>query len=79
MVGSQQTLTPHYQKQPDKEGPLWNRYSPVIYWWTADEADAMHAYRVVYNGRVDPVLKTWGPTYLACRCVTSPMDRGEAR
>jgi hypothetical protein len=60
-----------YREMPDKDAPLWNRYSMVIYWWTSDEADASRAYRVVYNGQVGAVPKAWRPGYLACRCVRS--------
>ena len=60
-----------YREMPDKEAPLWNPYSMVIYWWTSDEADASRAYIVVYNGRVNSVLKKAGPAYMACRCVRS--------
>ena len=66
------THTARYRVMPDKEAPLWNRYSQVIYWWTADEASTTHAYRVVYDGLVNAVPKSWGPAYLACRCVKSP-------
>jgi len=41
-----------YTIKPDKESPLWNPYSPVIYWWTSTEKDEKTAYCVVYNGRV---------------------------
>jgi hypothetical protein len=58
-----------YRTTPDKEAPLWNRYSPVIYWWTADEVDQGRAYRIAYNGHVLAVRKAAGPAYLACRCV----------
>jgi hypothetical protein len=61
--------TASYKKQPDKESPLWNAYSKVIYWWTADEVDARRAYIVVYNGTVWPRLKTLQPAYLAFRAV----------
>lgn len=66
------TRRPRYRVQPDKDAPLWNRYSPVIYWWTADELDADRAYRVVYNGFVNAMPKRIGPDYLACRCVKAP-------
>lgn len=58
-----------FRVMPDKEAPLWNRYSQVIYWWTADEADADRAYRVAYNGYVSRMNKNVGAGYLACRCV----------
>jgi hypothetical protein len=41
-----------YDVRPDKESPLWDPHSPIIYWWAADEVDADHAYRVVSNGGV---------------------------
>ncbi len=41
-----------YETRPDKEAPLWDPYSPIIYWWAADEVDPDHAYRVVHNGLV---------------------------
>lgn len=58
-----------YRAMPDKEPPLWNPYSQVIYWWTAEEVDAERAYRVAYNGYVTRLSKTVGSGYLACRCV----------
>lgn len=63
------TRNASYRVLPDKDAPLWNRYSQVIYWWTADEADAGHAYRVVYNGMVNALPKGIRPGDLACRCV----------
>jgi len=65
------TRQANYRVQPDKDAPLWNRYSQVIYWWTADDAGPDRAYRIVYNGLVNPVPKKFGPLYLACRCVRS--------
>lgn len=58
-----------YRSMPDKEPPLWNPHSQVIYWWTADEIDPDHAYRVVYNGQVHATRKVWNAAYLATRCV----------
>jgi len=63
---------PDYRVRPDKDAPLWNRYTMVIYWWTADESDPQHAYRVAYNGTVNDVLKSWGAADIACRCVKPP-------
>jgi hypothetical protein len=58
-----------YQIMPDKESPLWDIYSMVIYWWTATEVNDAEAYIVVYNGQVWPRAKRvhWG--YLAFRAV----------
>jgi hypothetical protein len=61
-----------YDATPDKEPPLWDPYSKVIYWWTATEVDDGHAYIAVYNGQVWPRPKwaQWG--YLAFRAVREP-------
>ena len=61
-----------YQTTPDKESPLWNVYSQVIYWWTATEVDEEHAYIIVYDGKVWPRAKQFGPAYLGFRCVKQP-------
>jgi hypothetical protein len=61
-----------YTTKPDKESPLWNIYSQVIYWWTATEVDEDRAYIIVYDGRVWPRAKQFGPAYLGFRCVRQP-------
>jgi hypothetical protein len=63
-----------YRVMPDKEAPLWNRYSQIIYWWTATEQGTDRAYRIAYNGYVSltPKEARWG--YLGCRCVRDPED-----
>ncbi len=58
-----------YETTPDKESPLWNVHSQVIYWWTASEVDAEHAYIIVYDGKVWSRAKDFGPAYLGFRCV----------
>jgi hypothetical protein len=58
-----------YETRPDKESPLWNVHSQVIYWWTATEVDEGCAYIIVYDGRVWPRSKEIGPAYLGFRCV----------
>jgi len=67
-----ETLEASYETTPDKESPLWNLHSQVIYWWTATEVDAEHAYIIVYDGKVWPRSKDFGPAYLGFRCVKSP-------
>jgi hypothetical protein len=64
-----QTRTPSYQTRPDKESPLWNSHSQVIYWWTATEINDEQAYIIVYDGKVWPRRKRFAPDYLAYRCV----------
>lgn len=61
-----------YKMIPDKESPLWDIYSQVIYWWTATEVDADHAYIIVYDGKVWLRPKQFGPAYLGFRCVKPP-------
>jgi hypothetical protein len=41
-----------YEIKPDKESPLWDTTSPIIYWWTATEKDENTAYMIIYNGVV---------------------------
>lgn len=62
----------NYTKTPDKESPLWNVHSQVIYWWTATEVDEEHAYIIVYDGKVWAREKGFGPAYLGYRCVREP-------
>jgi hypothetical protein len=61
-----------YKTTPDKESPLWNVHSQVIYWWTATEVDGEHAYIIVYDGKVWSRAKQLSPAYLGFRCVKQP-------
>ena len=61
-----------YETTPDKESPLWNIHSQVIYWWTSTEVDDDRAYIIVYDGRVWPRSKQINPDYLGFRCVKEP-------
>ena len=58
-----------YRRSPDKESPLWDVHSKVIYWWTATELNERVAYIIVYDGRVwrRPKRAHWG--YLGFRAV----------
>ena len=58
-----------YKTTPDKESPLWNLHSQVIYWWTVTEVDEERAYIIVYDGKVWPRSKGISPDYLGFRCV----------
>ncbi len=58
-----------YERRPDKEFPLWDIYSQVIYWWTATELDQENAYIIVYDGKVWPRAKQLDMGYLGFRCV----------
>ncbi len=61
-----------YETKPDKESPLWNMHSQVIYWWTTTEMDKEHAYMIAYDGQVWPRAKQFSPDYLGFRCVRQP-------
>lgn len=60
---------PEYEFTPDKETPLWNPNSMVIYWWTKTEIDSLHAFIIAYNGKVWKRNKDFGPDYLGFRAV----------
>jgi hypothetical protein len=60
---------PEYSIQPDKETPLWNPHSKVIYWWTSTPIDSSYAYMIVYDGKIWQKDKKFGPNYLGFRAV----------
>jgi hypothetical protein len=62
-----------YRDDPDKETPLWNPRSQVIYWWTATEVDSSRAQSIAYDGNVRPRRKRAGYGYLGFRCVRMPL------
>jgi len=58
-----------YETTPDKETPLWNPHSKVIYYWTVESKDEKKAYLVAYNGYVLVRSKDSGAAYQGYRCV----------
>lgn len=68
-VWNAETMEATYVITPDKESPLWNLHSQVIYWWTGTELNDEQAYIIVYDGKVWPRSKQFGPAYLGFRCV----------
>ena len=60
-----------YDKKPDKESPLWDLHSKVIYYWTNDVSikDDSRAYIIVYHGGVFDKRKTNHQSYLSFRAV----------
>ena len=44
--------TAAYDMTPDKESPLWDTSSPVIYYWTSELSENGQAYIIVYHGGV---------------------------
>lgn len=63
-----------YDKTPDKETPLWDVHSKVIYYWTSEDSasDERFAYIIVYHGGVFQKMKTNGQSYLSFRAVKDP-------
>jgi hypothetical protein len=67
-----------FQITPDKESPLWDVHSMIIYWWTSTEVDSDRALRISYNGHVMPLPKKVGYGYLGFRAVKRPeRSKGE--
>ena len=63
--------TATYEMRPDKESPLWDVHSKVIYYWTADTSKDTEddAYIIVYHGGVYERRKESSPGYLSFRAV----------
>jgi hypothetical protein len=61
-----------FQTVPDKESPLWDVHSQIIYWWTGTEVAPESALRISYNGHVMPLPKKVGYGYLGFRAVKQP-------
>ncbi|HEV8130942.1 MAG TPA: DUF1566 domain-containing protein [Acidobacteriota bacterium] len=78
-VWNPRTAHPWYWITPDKESPLWNVHSGVIYWWTSTEVDSERAYIVVYNGRVYPRKKQVRRGYLGFRAVKTLQQAAAAK
>jgi hypothetical protein len=53
-IWNQVVVRASYTTKPDKESPLWNPYSPIIYWWTSSELNSGRAYYIDFNGNVYP-------------------------
>lgn len=58
-----------YRRQPNKDTPLWDPHSEIIYWWTSDEGEDGHAWTVAYNGTLTLRNKRSGMGTLAFRLV----------
>jgi len=60
-----------YDKTPDKESPLWDVHSKVIYYWTSDTSinDEQQAYIITYHGGVFDKIKIHRQSYLSFRAV----------
>jgi hypothetical protein len=51
-----------YSMKPDKESPLWNSHSVIIYLWTSSEYNSGRAFSIDFNGNTYRRNKTlnWG-------------------
>jgi hypothetical protein len=68
-----------YRVTPDKDSPLWNAHSQVIYWWTGTELGQNEAYRIAYNGYVVALGKRGWADDWSYRCVCEPSKLDTAR
>ena len=64
-----------YRTTPDKESPLWDVHTQVVYWWTATELNERQALIIVYDGKAWPRHKNFRPGYLGFRAVKDPNRR----
>jgi hypothetical protein len=64
------TQTTTYEKTPDKETPIWDSYSEVIYYWTGDLAEKEdYAFIIDYKGGIFVKNMLYSPPYRTYRCV----------
>jgi len=70
-VWNGETKTADYDTTPDKETPLWDVHSKVIYYWTSDtsKGDQKQAFIIVYDGGVYDKDKLSAQDYLSFRAV----------
>lgn len=61
-----------YKMKPDKESPLWDTTSQIIYWWTSTEKDEHTVYSIVYTGSVWEIDKGWRIGSRGFRAVKEP-------
>jgi len=65
-----------YERTPDKDAPIWDPGTEVVYYWTATEAGPDTALDLSYSGRVRPVLKTSAQDYRGFRAVRTGAGGG---
>jgi len=58
-----------YKISPDKETPLWDPNSMIIYYWTSESKGDRLVYMVSYNGRILSRYGDNGAGYHGFRCV----------
>ncbi|MEA2015435.1 MAG: hypothetical protein U9O59_01745 [Actinomycetota bacterium] len=73
-VWNEEKKVSEYEMTPDKETPLWDPHSRVIYYWTGTIAEEGRAYIISYNGGVYPRNIEAHYGYLAFRAVKECRD-----
>lgn len=63
-----------YRFTPDKETPIWDPHSKVIYYWTDTIQSHGKAYIIVYNGGVFPRSMDSHQDYISFRAVKECLD-----
>jgi hypothetical protein len=58
-----------YKKIPDKETPLWDPHSSIIYYWVLSDEESERGNIIVYNGGVFDRIKNRKYGYLSFRAV----------
>jgi hypothetical protein len=58
-----------FKIMPDKEAPLWNPYTGIIYWWTGSLDAKGKVYRMVFDGNVGPLARNFKMGSLGFRAV----------
>ena len=64
--------TARYEITPDKETPLWDTHSQIIYYWTQTQSGKGKAYIIVYDGGVFARNRDSVYGYLSFRAVKDP-------
>jgi hypothetical protein len=67
--------TVKYKFTPDKETPLWDPHSKIIYYWTDTIESEGNAFIIVYNGGVYSRSVKSHPDYLSFRAVKECHDK----
>ncbi|MBI9048037.1 MAG: hypothetical protein JEZ00_01340 [Anaerolineaceae bacterium] len=63
--------TANYLNTPDKESPIWDSYSEIIYYWTGEWVPDRenYAYIIDYKGGIFKKNMLYSPAYQTFRCV----------
>lgn len=70
-VWNSETKKAIYEKMPDKETPLWQPSSEIIYYWTSEMSEETdeQAYIFTYDGGIFDKNIHYAPNYQSFRCI----------